>query len=319
MNAITPTYFSVLPADLAEAAEMADLLLKARHAASTRKVYARDVLLFKDWCAASGLVPLPANAQAITLFVAAEVQRGINPRTVGRRLAAIRFMHREAGLLDPTGAEVVRSVLAGARRTVGATPRQAAPATVNALEAMIATCDESLIGLRDRALLTVGFGAALRRSELVGLDVGALEVVDAGLRVHLGKSKTDQEGAGTVVPILDGPRLRVKEALAAWLKVSGIESGPIFRPIAKGGKVQEVRLADRSVAVIIKKRAEAAGLDAARFSGHSLRRGWITSAAEAGSDLVRIMRVSRHRRAETVMGYIDIANEFVGHAGAAFA
>ncbi|GAB1424253.1 site-specific integrase [Thauera terpenica] len=307
-----------LPAGLAATAEAATALLKARHAPATRRVYARDCQLFAVWCAASGLSPLPADPQAVALFCAAEVARGVHPRTCGRRLAAIRFMHREAGHPNPCDAEIVRSILAGARRTVGGAPRQAAPATANALQAMLSSCDDSLSGLRDRALLVIGFGAALRRSELVGLDVGAVDVVDAGLRVHLGKTKTDQEGAGAVVPILDGPRLRAKETLAAWLAASGIEAGPLFRPIAKGGRLQDARLADRSVAVIVKKRAEAAGLDPTRFSGHSLRAGFLTSAAEAGADMWKMADISRHRRLETLRGYVRSAEQFKQHAGSAF-
>lgn len=308
-----------LPAGLAATAEAATALLKARHAPATRRVYAKDCQLFAAWCVASGLSPLPADPQVVALFCASEVERGINPRTCGRRLAAIRFMHREAGLLDPTAAEVVRSVLAGARRIVGGAPRQAAPATASALEKMLATCDDSLVGRRDRLLLALGFGGALRRSELVALDTADIEVVDHGLRVFIRRSKTDQEGQGQYVPVADGPKTRVKAALADWLSASGITVGALFRPIAKGGRLQEARLADRSVAVLVKHRAELAGLDSARFSGHSLRRGWITSAAEAGGDAFRIMDVSRHRRVETVRLYIQRANEFVDHAGMAFA
>lgn len=319
MHALVPQDSPAFPQHLVATAEAANTLLKARHSEATRRVYARDVLLFKDWCAASGLAPLPANPQVIALFVAAEVQRGINPRTVGRRLAAIRHLHREAGLLDPTAAEVVRSVLAGARRTVGGAPRQAAPATASALEKMLATCDDSLVARRDRLLLALGFGGAFRRSELVALNVADVEVVNHGLRVFVARSKTDQEAQGQFVPVADGPRTRVKAAIADWLSASGITEGALFRPIGKGGRLQDSRLADRSVAIVIKHRAELAGLDPAKFSGHSLRRGWITSAAEAGADVFRIMDVSRHRRVETVRCYIQRANEFVDHAGMAFA
>lgn len=319
MHALIPTTPEALPAALADTAEAATALLKARHSETTRRVYAADALRFRDWCAASGLCPLPAEPQAVALFVAAEIGRGLNPRTVGRRLAAIRHLHREAGLLDPTAAEVVRAVLAGARRTAGGPPRQAAPATASALERMLATCDDSLIGQRDRLLLALGFGGAFRRAELVALDVGDLEVLEHGLRVFVRRSKTDQEAQGQHVPVADGPRTRVKAALAAWLAVSGITEGPLFRSARKGGALTDQRLADRSMAEIIKRRSELAGLDPARFSGHSLRRGWITSAAEAGADVLRIMDVSRHRRAETVRIYIQRVNEFVGHAGATFA
>lgn len=236
MHALIPTTPEALPAALADTAEAATALLKARHSDTTRRVYAADALRFRDWCAASGLCPLPAEPQAVALFVAAEIGRGLNPRTVGRRLAAIRHLHREAGLLDPTAAEVVRAVLAGARRTAGGPPRQAAPATASALERMLKTCDNSLIGRRDRLLLALGFGGAFRRSELVALDVADIEVVDDGLRVFVRRSKTDQESQGQHVPVADGPRTRVKAALAAWLAVSGITEGPLFRSARKGGR-----------------------------------------------------------------------------------
>lgn len=319
MQALTLSTTQALPAALASAADAATALIKARHAETTRRVYAADVLRFRDWCAASDLCALPAEPQTVALFAAAEVQRDLNPHTVGRRLAAIRHLHLEAGLLDPTAAEVVRAVLAGARRTLGGAPRQAAPATSTALEAMLGTCDDSLIGLRDRLLLALGFGGAFRRSELVALDVADIEVLEHGLRVFVRRSKTDQEAQGQFVPVADGPRTRVKAALAAWLTASGIKAGPLFRSARKGGALTDLRLVDRSVAEIVKRRAAAAGLDPAKFSGHSLRRGWITSAAEAGADAFRIMDVSRHRRVETVRIYIQRANDFVGHAGATFA
>lgn len=318
MEALIPATADALPATLASIADAANALLKARHSETTRRVYAADALRFRDWCVSSHLCPLPAEPQSVALFVASEIQRGINPRTISRRLAAIRHLHREAGLLDPTAAEVVRAVLSGARRTVGCAPRQAAPATAGAIEKMLGTCDDSLQGRRDRLLLSLGFGGAFRRSELVALDVADIEVVEHGLRVLVRRSKTDQTAQGQHVPVADGPRTRVKAALEAWLTAAGITEGPIFRPVSKGGKVLCSRLSDRSVAIVVKHRAALAGLDPAKFSGHSLRRGWITSAAEAGADVLRIMDVSRHRRVETVRGYIQRANEFVGHAGMAF-
>lgn len=318
MEALIPATADARPATLASTADAANALLKARHSETTRRVYAADALRFRDWCVSSHLCPLPAEPQSVALFVASEIQRGINPRTISRRLAAIRHLHREAGLLDPTAAEVVRAVLSGARRTVGCAPRQAAPATAGAIEKMLGTCDDSLQGRRDRLLLSLGFGGAFRRSELVALDVADIEVVEHGLRVLVRRSKTDQTAQGQHVPVADGPRTRVKAALEAWLTAAGITEGPIFRPVSKGGKVLCSRLSDRSVAIVVKHRAALAGLDPAKFSGHSLRRGWITSAAEAGADVLRIMDVSRHRRVETVRGYIQRANEFVGHAGMAF-
>ncbi len=162
------------------------------------------------------------------------------------------------------------------------------------------------LGYRDKALLAIGFGAALRRSELAGLRLEDLEFTDRGIVVTLPRSKTDQEGRGQTVGVLDGQRLKVKERLLQWLEVSGIKEGRIF-PVT-----------DRQIANIIKAKAKRAGLDPNLFSGHSLRAGFITSAANSGADVFRVMDVSRHKSVNTVRGYVRRAQLFVGHAGSAF-
>jgi len=307
-----------LPVNLAPAMESARGYVEASRSSATRKAYAADWQVFCGWCQDQGLAPLPATPATVALFLAAEASRGRKPATVTRRCAAIRFAHKLQGFSTPTGEAAVTEVLAGIRRVHGAAPRRVAPATAERLVSMLAACGSDLRGLRDRALLIVGFGGALRRSELVAIRVEDVEVTADGIKVTLPRSKTDQEGAGQVVAILDGPRLRVKASIAAWKAAAGIEAGPLFRSIMKNESVQDRAITDRTVADIVKARAKAAGLDPAMFSGHSLRAGFLTSAASSGAGLFKMMEVSRHRSVETVRHYVRRAELFKDHAGAAF-
>jgi len=228
-------------------------------------------------------------------------------------------MHRVAGLEPPTNSEAIKAVLAGIRRSLGVAPVRKAPATAEALEAMLAvTPADSLRGIRDRALLLLGFAGALRRSELVALDVIDLESDVEGVRVIIRRSKTDQEGAGDFVPIPNGTKLKPVAALLAWLEAASITEGPVFRPITRGGSVRPQRLTDCSVAEIVKARALAAGFDSRVFSGHSLRAGFVTSALAAGADILRVMDQTRHREVRTLETYDRRAKAYKGHAGEAF-
>jgi site-specific recombinase XerD len=311
-----------LPASLLAEAEQVQRFIKARHADATRRAYASDVLAFKAWADTHGLPVLPAAPETVAMFISAQAGLGKRPATLQRRLAAIRHLHRESGLLSPTDTDLVSAAMAGIRRTAGTAQRQVAPATADLVERMLLACDEGLQGRRDRALLALGFGGALRRSEIVALNVEDIEVGPAGLKVHLRRSKTDQDGAGQQVAVLDGARLRVKVALADWLAVAGITSGPIFRRMASdpkvGGRVMPAALTDRSVANIVKRRAEQAGLDPQLFSGHSLRAGFLTTAAASGASLFKMMDVSRHKKVDTIRGYIRQAEQFKDHAGSGF-
>jgi site-specific recombinase XerD len=178
---------------------------------------------------------------------------------------------------------------------------------------------EDLHGLRDRALLLLGFAGALRRSELVALDVADLEETAEGLLVHIGRSKTDQEGAGDFVSIPYGSKLLPVRALKDWIAAAGIIEGPLFRPIRKGGKAVEAdRLSARAVAEIVKAYAHAVGLDAGAFSGHSLRSGFVTTALSHGADMLKVMDVTRHRQVNTLKAYDRRAKAFKQHAGDAF-
>jgi integrase len=166
--------------------------------------------------------------------------------------------------------------------------------------------------------LLLGFGGALRRSELVGLDVADLQDTPEGFRVIIRHSKTDQAGEGQEIAIPTGQWLRPCDAITAWLDAASIIEGPIFRPVTKGGLVLPQRLSGHAVALIVKARAEAAGLDPAIFSGHSLRSGYVTSALEHGADVLRIMDQTRHKDTKTLKVYDRRVKAFKQHSGTGF-
>jgi integrase len=254
----------------------------------------------------------------VAAFVSSEADRGISPSTITRRVAAIRYAHLLAKHETPTDSEAVKTVVRGIRRTIGTAQAKKAPATADLVALMLATCPDTLRGKRDRALLALGFAGAFRRSELVALAVEDLTETPNGYRVTIRHSKTDQEGAGQEIAIPRGTRLRPVEAVRAWLEAAGIAEGPVFRPINRGGRVVAATLTAESAAQVVKDAAERAGLDPATFAGHSLRAGFLTSAADAGASIFKMMDQSRHRSVETLRGYIRDADRFKDHAGEGF-
>jgi site-specific recombinase XerD len=256
--------------DLAAAIDLA----MAEKAVSTRKAYATDFRLFKEWCDGKGASSLPARPETVAAFLAAEAGNGTKPSTLGRRVAAVRYAHKLAHLDTPTDSEAVKATLRGIRRTFGGAKIRKAPAIASKLQAMVALAPDSLAGVRDRALLLLGFAGAFRRSELVALNVDDIEETETGLLVTIRHSKTDQEGEGVTIAIACGTVACPARAVRKWFDAAGIESGPIFRPINKAGTLAAERLTSRSVANIVKSYATLAGFDATIFSGHSLRSGF---------------------------------------------
>ena len=301
--------------DLSEDVSRATDYAIAEKAEASRRAYASDFAIFSGWCAQRGAASLPASPVTVSAFLGFQASQGVRPSTLGRRMAAIRYAHKLADHAAPTDDERVKATMRGIRRSLGTAPRRKAPATADRLIAM-ANTGEGLAASRDRALLLLGFAGAFRRSELVALDCEDIEHTDAGLKVTIRRGKTDQEGRGANIAIVRGSIACPVAALRAWLDASGITAGPVFRPIAKGQRVRPARLTDRSVAKIIKFHAERAGLDAASFSGHSLRSGFLTSAAGRGASIFKMMDVSRHRSVETLRGYVRDAELFRNHAGA---
>jgi site-specific recombinase XerD len=305
-----------VPAALAPELAAALNYARAEKSPATRKAYATDFRLFKEWCDGKGAQSLPAAPETVAAFLAAEAEAGERPSTLGRRIAAIRYAHKLASVAAPTDAEGVKATLRGIRRSVGAARVRKAPALAERVRAMIAASPDTLAGKRNRALILLGFAGALRRSELVALNVADIEETDAGLRVTIRQSKTDQDGEGATIAIARGTIACPVRALRAWLGAAGIASGALFRSVNKAGGVSNARLTDRSVANIVKAMAGSVGLDHSTFSGHSLRSGFLTSAAANGASIFKMMDVSRHKSVDTLRGYVRDAELFRDHAGA---
>lgn len=308
-----------LPICLADA-EMTQTLAFAEmeKSAGTRRAYRGDFAIFTAWCVARDLEFMPATPGTAARFLSSQATGAKKSSTIGRRAAAIAYAHKLAGYEPPTNAETVKAVVRGIRRAIGTAPVRKAPATADLVMRMIEGCPDSLIGLRDRALLALGFAGAFRRSELVALEVSDLLATADGFRCTIRKSKTDQEGAGQEIAIPRGCRIEPVAAIEAWLAASGITAGPIFRPIAKGGHIQDAPLSGHSAAAIVKAAAKRVGLDPSTFAGHSLRAGFLTTAAEAGSSVLKMVEVSRHKSIDILTMYVRRSNFFREHAGAAF-
>jgi site-specific recombinase XerD len=283
----------------------------------TRREYRSSVAKFVAWCEGVGAAAFPASPETVAAHLASLADRGLSVSSIEGRAAAIAYVHKLAREPNPLADERVKAVLRGIRRTIGRPVRGKAAATAKIVTAFLKHAPITMIGKRDRALLLLGFAAALRRSELVALDVSDIERVDGGVIVHIGRSKTDQEGRGHQVAIPYGKKLLVIESLDDWLKAAAISAGPLFRAVTKSGAIGASRLNGRTVARIIKAFAKRAKLDPAAFSGHSMRSGFITSALEAGSDLLRIMDVSRHREIGSLKKY-DRRASFENAAGKKF-
>jgi site-specific recombinase XerD len=305
---------TALPSTLGPYLAAALDLAKAEKALSTRKAYGTDFRLFKAWCDGKRVSALPATPETVAAFLASDSQM-VKPSTLGRRVAAIRYAHKLAHHDTPTDSEAVKATLRGIRRTFGGAKVRKAPAVANKMQSMVALAPDRLSGLRDRALLLLGFAGAFRRSELVALDVADISEAKAGLLVTIRRSKTDQEGEGVTIAIARGDVACPAKALREWLEAASIETGPIFRAINKAGTVAAERLTDRSVANIVKAYAGRAGFDASTFSGHSLRSGFLTSAAAKGASIFKMMDVSRHKSVDTLRGYVRDAELFKDHAG----
>jgi site-specific recombinase XerD len=259
---------------------------EAEKAPATRAAYESDWRDFTAWCAAREACPSPAHQGIVAAYLSHLADQGRRASTIGRRCASIAWHHRQAGIEHPpTTSPGVRSVLKGIRRTIGAASVPKAPATHDLIADMLKLCPDSLVGKRDRALLAFGFASAMRRSELCALNVEDITEMPDGLRVLIRRSKGDQEGLGQEIAIPRGYKLRPVEALQPWLAAAEIESGAIFRPVLLGGRVQPKAMTPECFSRRVKLYAERVGLDPRCYAGHSLRSGYITSAAETGASI----------------------------------
>lgn len=255
------------------------------------------------------------------MYLASLAERGRKSSTIERALAGIAWAQRARGCEWSKGHPAITTVMTGIRRRHGTAPTQKAPVIDEALAALVATLDDDLSGLRDRAVLTLGWFGAFRRSELVALTVADVAHVREGLILAVRRSKGDQEGRGAEkgIPFASNAALCPVRSLAAWLAASGIAEGPIFRPVDQHGHVGAARLSDRSVALIVQRSAQRAGLDPKTVGGHSLRAGFATTAAKKGKSLDAIMRQTLHRSEKVARGYIRHAKLFDDNAAVGLA
>ena len=363
-----PTGDRALSPELRADAEAARRFAQAARSDATLRAYRSDWADFSNWCSGRGLVSMPATPETVSLYIASRAEARpadehgrptapLKVATLRRRLAAISQAHKLAGLESPAlrSREPLHSVWAGVTRALGTAPEKVAPALAADVVAMAAACDEAVQGAeaaaqaapeatvrrqasgvalrarRDKAMLLVGFAAALRRSELAAIEAGHLSYTPEGLRLLIPRSKSDQEGAGHVVGVAYGSRPgtcpvravrsyvgAASRALADQGRPSPL-SGPVFRSVDRWGRLGRRALTGRSVADVVKRHAEAAGLDPALYAGHSLRAGFATTAARAGKPDRAIQKQTRHKSAAMLAEYVregrlfdDNASEGIG-------
>lgn len=282
--------------------------LAATQAKNTQLAYQNDIVHFLR----SG-GKIPATPRCIASYLAVHANT-LSLATLNRRVVAIKHAHKEKGLKSPTRSALVTNTLRGIRRINGSMQRQATPLLktdiVNITQKLT-----GLIGLRDKALLLIGFAGAFRRSELVAIQVEDIRFVPEGVVIHLRRGKTDQNGLGrnVAIPFVKGRHCPVR-ALKAWLKKSGIESGTLFRRFNRYEQIMQQGLTAQSVALIIKQRVAEIGLSPEQYSGHSLRAGLVTSAAKAGVSSWKIRQQTGHKSDLMLQRYIRDSQLFVDHA-----
>lgn len=278
---------------------------------NTLRAYAASWRSFTDFCAGRGIAALPAAPQTVALYVTQRSEQ-CAISTIRLNLAAIASKHAENGLESPCTHEVVRRILRGMARTKGTATRRKDAITIDPLRAMLLEIrGDGLKATRDRALLLLGFAAALRRSELAAIDVSHVAFCKEGLRLTIPRSKTDQAGESVeiAVPHVPNRSLCAVRALKAWLEASGIVVGPIFRSFSLQREMLDHAVDGRAVANLIQSLARKAHL-AGDFSGHSLRAGFVTAAAQAKCSLDAIARTTRHKSLSVLMSYVRPAQAF---------
>ncbi len=276
-----------------------EALLKSAQAVNTVRAYESDLQQFRAW---GGRIP--ARPEIVAEYLA-ELAKTRTFATIARRKAAIAAAHRQRGYRSPCDANVVRATLAGIRRSGKKGRGQARPLLADQLVEVISRIADDLRGCRDKAILLVGFAGAFRCSELAGINVEDCGRRGAELIIKLRKSKTDQEGKGREVVIPPGANgVCPVTALIDWLERSKIRSGALFRALAVGDCVSERRIGAGAVGSIVKTSVLLAGLDPRQYSAHSLRSGYVTSAALKGVPLWQIKRQTGHSRETMVETYI---------------
>lgn len=303
---------------VAPAVERAQSYAVDARAPNTRRAYRSDWRMFRQWTESRGVPHLPAAPVLVAAYLAYLADEGYRTSTIDRALAAIAKAHKLANQPSPRGSAEVLETLRGIHRRLHTAPAQKAPLLVEQLKRIVRALPPGLASDRTRALLLVGWAGAFRRSELVALDVDDVKFVEQGLEITIRHSKTDQAGTGRKIGILksDKPDVDPAACLRQWLDAANIKAGPLFRAVDGAGRVSATALTDRSVAILIKGACRGAGLEPAPYSGHSLRSGFVTSAAQAGQSERAIMLQTGHQSVTMLRRYIRDANLFSDNAGA---
>lgn len=280
----------------------AEQFIAASQSVATKRAYASDL---KHFLANGGSIP---SSPAMLAEYLAQCAEKLSVATLERRVTAIHKAHLEKSLKSPARSETVRRVMQGSRRTLGTKQRQVQPLVKDDLLAALVMIERQKMPVkaaRDHALLLVGFASAMRRSELVAVQVEHLTHLPNGVEIFLPFSKTDQQGHGRTVfiPHANGDRCPVR-ALAIWLEVSGISEGFVFRAVNRHDRVARSGLSAQSVALVVKASVARVGGDAKKVSGHSLRAGYCTSAAEKGLQPWQIREQTGHKSDVTLAKYI---------------
>lgn len=311
---------SNLTTDLKTIQEETLLNLKASKATNTIRAYKSDFHDFGLFCVKNGFDSLPSNPKTVSLYLTYLSTNNIKISTIKRRLVSIGVVHKTKGFYLDTKHPAIMENLFGIKRRKGIKQKGKKPLLISNLKQIINVIDEVNTSKekisRDKAIILLGFGGGFRRNELISLDYDDLEFVDEGLKINIKKSKTDQYGEGIIkaLPYFDNSRYCPVRSIQNWLKLSKIKDNAIFRKFYKGMKLSNNRLSDQSVALLIKYYLEKAGIDSSDYSGHSLRSGFATTAAEAGAEERSIMNMTGHKSTEMVRRYIKEANLFKNNA-----
>ena len=296
------------------------LNLKSSKANNTIRAYKSDFKDFSLFCVQNGFKPLPSEPKIISLYLTHLSTKNVKMSTLKRRLVSIGVIHKLKGhYLDTKHPAIIENIM-GIKRRKGIVQKGKKPILISSLKLIINTIDQQeknkIKKLRDRSIILTGFSGGFRRNEIVALDYDDLDFVPEGLKITIRRSKTDQFGEGSVkaLPYFDNLQYCPVVTLKNWITESKIKSGPIFRRFSKGSKLSGNRLTDQTVALLIKKYLNLAGVDSKNYSGHSLRSGFATSAAESGAEERSIMAMTGHKSVEMVRRYIKEANLFKHNA-----
>ena len=296
------------------------LNLQNSKANNTIRAYKSDFNDFGLFCAKNGLKSLPTEPKILSLYLTYLSTKNIKMSTLKRRLVSIGVIHKLKGhYLDTKHPTIIENIM-GIKRRKGSIQNGKKPLLINYLKLIINTIDqeknEKIKKLRDRSIILIGFSGGFRRNEIVSLNYEDLDFVEEGLKINLRRSKTDQFGEGAVkgLPYFENSLYCPVVSVRKWIEISKINSGPLFRRFIKGSKLSDKRLSDQTVALLIKNYLKIGGIESRNYSGHSLRSGFATSAAESGAEERSIMAMTGHKSTEMVRRYIKEANLFKNNA-----